>query len=100
MKRLFALITALLCILLLVPSAALATETEIPTGIGLPENTATFYIATGFDLKRCYYKKYDVYQGSSAGLGAGLRQDLVGTEAVLAHVPHRVEYSVSSTVGY
>lgn len=61
MKRLFALITALLCILLLVPSAALATETEIPTGIGLPENTATFYIATGFDLNRCYYKKYDVY---------------------------------------
>lgn len=39
MKRLFALITALLCILLLVPSAALATDTEIPTGIGLPENT-------------------------------------------------------------
>ena len=56
MKRLFALITALLCILLLVPSAALATETEIPTGIGLSENTASFYIATGFDLKRCYYK--------------------------------------------
>lgn len=226
MKRWFALITALLCILLLVPSAALATETEIPTGIGLPENTVTyeafdtpmtdvpeyrfvdpekanqatragsgylyskyvydshktvthnsksvindqfiisvakgevvkttysvtttgtigftgtpstalknalknttganasfgisftvkksteytfpkdetgntvsFYIATGFDLKRYYYKKYDVYQGSSAGLGAGLRQELVGTEAVLAHVPHRVEYSVSSTVG-
>lgn len=96
MKRLFALITALLCILLLVPSAALAT---IPTGIGLSENTASFYIATGFDLNRCYYKKYDVYQGSSAGLGAGLRQELVGTEAVLAHVPHRVEYSVSSTVG-
>mgnify|MGYP003193763839 CR=1 FL=1 len=94
MKRLFALITALLCILLLVPSAALAT------GIGLSENTASFYIATGFDLKRCYYKKYDVYRGSSAGLGAGLRQELVGTEAVLAHVPHRVEYSVSSTVGY
>ena len=42
MKRLFALITALLCILLLVPSAALATETEIPTGIGLSENTATY----------------------------------------------------------
>lgn len=42
MKRLFALITALLCILLLVPSAALATETEIPTGIGLPENTVTY----------------------------------------------------------
>lgn len=98
MKRLFALITALLCILLLVPSAALATETEIPTGIGLSGNTASFYIATGFDLKR-YYKKYDVYQGSSAGLGAGLRQELVGTEAVLAHVPHRVDYSVTSTVG-
>lgn len=42
MKRWFALITALLCILLLVPSAALATETEIPTGIGLPENTVTY----------------------------------------------------------
>lgn len=42
MKRLFALITALLCILLLVPSAALATDTEIPTGIGLPENTVTY----------------------------------------------------------
>ena len=78
----------------------MATEAEIPTGIGLPENTASFYIATGFDLNRCYYKKYDVYQGSSAGLGAGLRQELVGTEAVLAHVPNRVEYSVSSTVGY
>ena len=62
-------------------------------------NTVSFYIATGFDLKRYYYKKYDVYQGSSAGLGAGLRQELVGTEAVLAHVPHRVDYSVTSTVG-
>ncbi len=56
MKRLFALITALLCILLLVPSAALAAETEIPTGIGLSGNTASFYIATGFDLNRYYYK--------------------------------------------
>lgn len=65
----------------------------------LSGNTASFYIATGFDLNRYYYKKYDVYQGSSAGLGAGLRQELVGTEAVLAHVPHRVDYSVTSTVG-
>lgn len=66
---------------------------------GASGNTASFYIATGFDLNRYYYKKYDVYQGSSAGLGAGLRQELVGTEAVLAHVPHRVDYSVTSTVG-
>ena len=66
---------------------------------GASGNTASFYIATGFDLNSYYYKKYDVYQGSSAGLGAGLRQELVGTEAVLAHVPHRVDYSVTSTVG-
>lgn len=61
-------------------------------------NTASFYIATGFDQIRYYYKKYDVYQGSSAGLGVGLRRELVGTEAVLAHIPHRVDYSITSTV--
>lgn len=66
---------------------------------GYPGNSASFYLACGFDKYEFTYYRYDVYTGDGLGGGMGVGNHAVyaGTFTPSAHIPKKVVYVTTST---
>lgn len=82
-------------------SFSVTKNTEFTFPSGASGNSASFYLACGFDRYSFVYDRYDVYlgDGTGGGMGAGTKTVYSGRVTSSADIPKKVVYSVVGSVG-